>query len=142
MVPSWVSRYIGVPFASGGRDIAGCDCYGLVRLVLIDQFGYRLPSLDLGYKNACDIAEAAPLMQRYVPLLKGEQLACPTVGSVAVIQFHGRTSHLGIFVDSECILHTLPKIGAHCVDVKSLCLRGAIEGIYRVGEAYRITPSF
>jgi hypothetical protein len=141
MVPSWVSRYIGIPFVSGGRGLAGCDCYGLVRLVLRDQFGYQLPPLDLAYKNACDTAEAAPLIQRYTPLLKGNQLSNPEGGSVAVIRCCGRTSHVGVFVDGECILHTLPGIGAHCAGTGHLFLRGAVEGIYRVSEDYRITPS-
>jgi cell wall-associated NlpC family hydrolase len=141
MVPSWVSGYIGVPFVSGGRDISGCDCYGLVRLVLLDQFGYRLPLLDNKYKNACAVAEAAPLVQRYTPLLTGTQLSKPESGALAVIQYFGRTSHVGIFVDDECILHTLLNIGAHCIVAGNLFLRGGIKGIYRVSEDYRVTPS-
>jgi cell wall-associated NlpC family hydrolase len=141
MVPFWVSGYIGIPFVSGGRDVSGCDCYGLVRLVLFDQFGYRMPLLASNYQDACDTRETGPLIQHYVPLLKGKRISNPESGSVAVVRFRGRTSHLGIFVDGEYILHTLPGADAHCVDAGHLFMRGAIEGIYRVSEDYRITPS-
>ncbi|MDR0710057.1 MAG: C40 family peptidase [Spirochaetaceae bacterium] len=141
MIPSWASRYVGIPFVSGGRESSGCDCYGLIRLVLLEQFACQLPLLALGYKNACDAAETGPLIQRYLPLLKGGQITKPAAGSVPLIRYRGRTSHVGIFVDDEYILHTLPKIGAHCVDAGHLFLRGAIEGIYCVDTDYSITQS-
>ncbi len=47
-----LSQYIGIPFKDHGRDRNGCDCWGLVKLVLKEQLG--LPTPDLGdlYDNA------------------------------------------------------------------------------------------
>jgi cell wall-associated NlpC family hydrolase len=141
MIPSWVARYVGIPFVSGGRDMAGCDCYGLVRLALREQFGFTLPSLTAGYTNACSVMETEPLLQHYKPLLAGGRVERAEPGTVAVILFSGRPSHLGLFTGGGYILHTISGIGAHCVPADHGSLRGAIEGIYRVSERYRENPS-
>ncbi|MDR2663080.1 MAG: C40 family peptidase [Treponema sp.] len=137
MIPSWVEGYIGIPFVSGGRDRAGCDCYGLVRLVLSEQFGYTLPLLNTGYVNACRTEETAPLFKEHLPLLAGCKISRAEPGAVAVIRFSGRASHVGIFVDDRSILHSIAGIGAFCTAVNHASVRGALEGIYRVSDRYR-----
>ena len=141
MIPAWAGRYVGIPFVSGGRDRFGCDCYGLVRLVLAEQFGYDLPLLSLDYRNAAVVAETAPVLRARLPLLAGEQLGSAEPGAVAVMRFRGMPSHVGVFVDDAHILHTLEKIGAHIARAESGMLRGGIEGIYRVDSRYRVTAS-
>ncbi|MDR2186408.1 MAG: C40 family peptidase [Treponema sp.] len=135
-----MSKYVGIPFVSGGRDFAGCDCYGLVRLVLLEEFGCRLPVLAGDY-DACRTAEVGPMFDTYAPLLRGERIGAPEAGAVAVIRVRGLPSHTGIFVNGGYMLHTVHKIGAHCTGIGSGFLRGGLEGIYRVDTAYRITAS-
>ena len=52
---AWVEKYVGIPFVSGGRDKTGLDCYGLVRLVLRDEYGYNLPVFNGDYTNADNV---------------------------------------------------------------------------------------
>jgi len=141
MVPSWVVQYIGIPFLSGGRDKNGCDCYGLVRLVLQEQFGYQLPLLSGMYKNANDCREIRELFSEHIPLLAGERIDHPEPGSVAIIRFRGVPVHVGIFVSDDTLLHVLDGINAHMLKRDSPNLRGGIEGIYRVDKSYCINPS-
>lgn len=39
-------RYLAIPYRKGGRTWDGCDCWGLVRLVLKEERGIILPSFD------------------------------------------------------------------------------------------------
>lgn len=41
--PLWVSQYFGIPFIDRGLTRDGCDCWGLVRLVILESTGVKLP---------------------------------------------------------------------------------------------------
>lgn len=44
--PRWAETYIGVPFVDKGRSRGGCDCWGLVRMVMLEQRGVELQAYD------------------------------------------------------------------------------------------------
>lgn len=65
-VPIWAGRYIGLPFAEHGRDRSGIDCWGLVRLALLEQFSISVPSLAHEYRRTADAARIEGLMAREI----------------------------------------------------------------------------
>jgi len=132
MMYEWVNKYIGIPFVSNGRTINGCDCYGLVRLVLRNEYGINLPELSDDYTNACNIQETAKLFEENLPLLAAGKINEPKEGAVVIITEQGRLCHVGIVAGNGYILHTGAKTGSVCQRASHPGLRGRIEGYYNV----------
>lgn len=133
MIPAWGAYYIGIPFVAGGRDHCGCDCYGLVRLVLAEQFGVTLPAFDGRYTNPNDHNEIGTLVSAERPLLSGDPVAVPELGDVALISVGGQPCHFGLYMGDDTVLHTLNRQGSILQRIGlSAILNNHIEGYYRV----------
>jgi cell wall-associated NlpC family hydrolase len=129
---AWVKRYVGIPFRSNGRTPDGCDCYGLVRLVLRDVYGIAVPELSGDYTDALSLRETKGLFARNRPVLLAERQAEPEAGSVAVINERGYPCHLGIYAGGGYLLHTTLKTGSVAQRLTHPDLAARIEGYYRV----------
>jgi len=129
----WVKKYIGIPFVSNGRTEKGCDCYGLVRLVLRNEYGITLPELSDDYSNACNIQETAELFEKHLPVIAARKIQEPEEGAIVIITEQGRLCHVGMFAGEGFILHTGAKTDCVCQRASHPGLRGRIEGYYNVG---------
>ena len=129
----WVKKYIGIPFVSNGRTEKGCDCYGLVRLVLRNEYGITLPELSDDYSNACSIQETAELFEKHLPVIAARKIQEPEEGAIVIITEQGRLCHVGMFAGEGFILHTGAKTDCVCQRASHPGLRGRIEGYYNVG---------
>jgi cell wall-associated NlpC family hydrolase len=129
---AWVRNYIGIPFVSNGRTLEGCDCYGLVRLVLKEVYGVTPPELSGDYENALNLRETASLFAENRPVLLAERREGPEEGAVAIITERGHPCHLGIYAGDGYLLHTTAKTGSVAQRISSPDLAGRIEGYYRV----------
>ncbi len=133
MIYTWVKKYIGIPFASNGRTLSGADCYGLVRLVLKNEYGIELPELSDDYSDALNIKQTEKLFTENLPVLTAEKISVPEEKAVVIITEHGAPAHIGIYAGDGFILHTGIKTGSVCQRESHPALRGRIEGYYRVG---------
>lgn len=100
------SQYVGIPFVDGGRDRDGCDCYGLVRLILRAEYGIDLPAYADGAVCAHERAEVAALFDLdrqtgpWVPVTRAQ------AGDVVLLRVDGHPAHLGLAVDHCRMIHT------------------------------------
>lgn len=132
----WVNNYIGIPFVSGGRDKTGCDCYGLVRLILQNEYNIELPLLSSDYINALNIAETKKLFSDYIPIFCGNKISTPTESSVALMRFRGTLCHVGVWAGDNYIIHTRHKTGSVCERIDRFSFAGFIEGWYEIDKNY------
>lgn len=131
MLEPWIANFIGIPFRAHGRTRAGCDCYGLVRLVLAEHFGKTLPAFDDGY-DFDDRAEEARLIKEGLPLIGAMLVETPEPGDIVLLRYLGVASHVGVYVGDGRLLHTEEREGYSGLDdLTGPFLRSRIVGYYR-----------
>jgi cell wall-associated NlpC family hydrolase len=125
-------EYLTIPFLDHGRDRAGCDCFGLVRMVLAERHGIYLPTLSEGYAGTEERVLIAGLVNANLPLLKFAQVhGSVENGDVAVIRQGGQPCHVGIMVAPHTLLHTESGSGPKLEDIRRPHISPRIEGFYR-----------
>lgn len=135
--PEWVANYIGIPFKDLGRTREGCDCWGLVRLLLMERASIQLPSHADDYKSEknCKAIQQTINNNRYK--WREVHYTDATTYDVAEMQlpveYQGRyiyaPIHVGILVNKSYLLHTSKSVGSHIVNVLSKDVN--IKGFWR-----------
>jgi cell wall-associated NlpC family hydrolase len=128
--------YVGIPYADRGRTRAGCDCYGLLRLVLGELGRVDLPSFAGDYVTSADRVALASLIAGEIapwqPVALGEEQPFDGV----LLRVGRSLSHIGLVVTPGRMLH-VSEGGASCIEsyrAPPWSLR--LAGLYR----YRSSP--
>lgn len=131
----WAAKYIGIPFADAGADRKdGCNCWGLVRLVLSEQCRLEVPTY--GEISARDLVAAARAMRRDALQAPWSVVAKPRAFDVALMYAMTPTNarvvgHAGIMSSAFDVLHVEKATHAVNVSILSPRVRYRIVGFYR-----------
>lgn len=130
-VPFWAGHYIGLPFIDHGRDRSGLDCWGLVRLVMAEQFGFALPSYAHEYQRTTQVEKISDLIARESARWKIMPAGSEMCGDVAVLRVRGKPMHVGLVMGDQQMLHI--ELGINSVLERYSNARWAerIAGFYR-----------
>lgn len=136
---AWASKYIGLPFVDGGRTASGCDCWGLVRLVLAEQAGITLPGHgDIAARDSRAIRDRVA-----ADAASGDwvEVARDQVARLDVVTMLGRIhngasvvageTHVGIALDARCLLHVEHGTDTVIVPLAGPLVRDRIRRIFR-----------
>ena len=91
-------EYFNIPYEDLGRDMLGCDCYGLVYILMKAELGKRIPILS-GYDSANDMS-----LSRYIEVSSAQVdswlvVDKPRKGDVAVFRHNGLLQHVAFMLD-------------------------------------------
>ena len=131
-VPNWVSDYMGLTFKERGRDRDGLDCWGLVRLVLSEQFNVDAPSYAADYYSVNNEQHIFHLIRTHLgfwhPVYPSQ------AGDCILLRINKQPSHIGIVVANNWMLHILSNSTVSLERLDSLRWKRRIVGFYRHEE--------
>ena len=98
--------WVGIPYREGGRDRSGCDCWGIVRLYLMETHGLELPSFD-GPTIPADHPYLTDIRAERLPWREIRDPEPRRVGDIGLWRRPGRELHAGVLVSASpaLVLH-------------------------------------
>lgn len=131
-VPYWVGHYIGLPFKERGRTTSGLDCWGLVRMVLQDQFGLKVTSYAASYRTTQDNDVIGKLVRNesannWDNIRPGFE----QVGDVIVMRVRGAPMHVGMVVGDNQMLHIERNINSVIEPYNGVRWKNRVLGFFR-----------
>lgn len=129
-VPEWVAEYVGLPFAEHGRERSGVDCWGLIRLVLAEQFGVGVPSYGGDYASTTDQDELGRLIRGEMAPWR-EVTGRERAGDGVLLRVRGQPIHVGLVIAPGWMLHVQRDIDSTLERYDGPRWAKRIIGIYR-----------
>ena len=106
LLSDWVAGYIGIPFRPHGRDRDGCDCWGLLRLVLAEQFDTQIPAFHgMTWQPGDDRRALAAFMDEHRDIWSEVPAGQEQPGDGVLMRLMGHPIHCGIVVAPGWMLH-------------------------------------
>lgn len=131
-LPDWVASYVGIPFVALGSSPEGCDCWGLLALVLREQFGVELPDYVAsrwGTGAAVgDIGDGAGVYaSQFAPVPPGAEKC----GDGVLLRLRGAPIHVGLVVRPGLMLHCAQGAATCLEDYRRWAWKNRVIGFYR-----------
>ena len=131
-----INNYIGIPWVKGGNKTTGCDCWGLVLLVLNDVYNININKF-VGAKHEGDqLSDVIDNESAQPEWLKVDN---PQAGDVCVmtVRSTNRPEHVGVYIGGDKLLHSP---GRHNCNVSCVSQLRIMQRLYKKLEFYRYDP--
>lgn len=122
---NWEDKYIGIPFKDGGRTRKSVDCWGLVRLVYLQELQIELPiHAEISARNLIAVAKemsGGKDLEDWQPIEKTQLQEFDIVG---MSQYGGKSvAHVGIYTQKGKVLHSELSCNTVLVDMGHVMIR-------------------
>jgi cell wall-associated NlpC family hydrolase len=106
MLPSWVEKYIGLPFEERGRSSSGCDCWGLVRLILREEMGIEVADFSEHYQSTGEFKRVKFLIEKEAQQWKQIGADEVRLADLVLLRFREYPLHIGMALEPGLMIHT------------------------------------
>lgn len=128
-----VNDFIGIPFVDKGRDIKGCDCYGLIKLYYKEILNIDIPDV-LASPNQPKLAYMEYLANTNKYWSTSQEMKENSIVAMCTDAEHPKMiTHYGIIikVDNKLkMLHTFKNVQSHLVDLPNLAYDNKIKAYH------------
>jgi len=125
---TWANDYVGIPYTHLGRTAEGADCYGLIRLAMLEQFNIDMPALttDSAHTPRALAKEFLALRRVFTKVENAQE------GDLIIFKTLGQPNHVGIVIGIDSyFLHTEPMKNACIESWKSSMWRHVLDSVWR-----------
>jgi len=91
-------EYFHIPYKDLGRDIHGCDCYGLVYIMMQAELNKTIPLLDC-YDSFNELGLSEYIKSSSKITEQWEVITNPKKSDVAIFKQHGLLQHVAFMID-------------------------------------------
>ncbi|WP_418186723.1 NlpC/P60 family protein [Aliarcobacter lanthieri] len=122
--------FIGIPYQDGGRDLQGCDCYGLVKLYYKEMLNIDIP------ESRIIATQPKRIFLNYLNELNENwnKIEKPIKHSVVAFMYNPNhpkiVTHFGVMIDDKTVLHCLNKINSHISKIDDIRVQPFIKAFH------------
>lgn len=131
----FANKYIGRPWIAGAQGPDNFDCWVFVRYVLLHEYGFDVPPVNINPDNLRDVLRA---FKEDLAFQAFKEVEKPQDGDVVLMRQSQNPVHAGLWLDTDGggILHCVRGIGVIYQNVCSLNACGwYLDSFYRVKRA-------
>ena len=126
-----LSDFVGIPHAELGRDRAGCDGYGRLRLVYAEVLGSALPSFTGTYATCAEHAQIAALLTGEAAAGPWQPVTRSRPYDALLFRVGRHDCHVAVAVDRARMLHVHARSRAVIVPRADPTWRDRFSGAFR-----------
>lgn len=133
--------FVGIPYRDRGRDMKGCDCWGLIRMYFDWVLGVELPSFDGTYSSAEETAAVARLVESEKLDWQVVDVGSERRGDIALMWVRNPrwATHCGVVLEPGKMLHTRKGVGSCIQSYRHGFWVNRVVGFYRFISASAVT---
>ena len=123
-----VDRYLGVAYKHHGRDLAGLDCWGLIKMIYKD-LGYDLLDIET-YDKEWVSKGANFFVENYH--LQWERVVHPELFNVVMFKNKdGVACHAGLYLKEGIMIHASDRAGVVLIRINTVGNGKQFDGFYK-----------
>lgn len=125
----WWNKYLSIPFKEKGRDETGCDCWGILRLIKMNEQNIIVPSYLDCYETTNDRESLSDTINSE-KTISWKEVKEENPFNVLLIRMRGVPMHVGIITQKGWMIHTCRGIGTSHERYDCARWKDKIMGIY------------
>lgn len=129
-----MNEYVGIPFVDGGRDRDGCDCWGLLKLYMREQFDIELPDFDISAFDTDSVIqemESGRKGPQWIEVTRDEYQRGDVIAMAIGIRRLDMVNHVGVYLGGDRFLHITKNTDSMINRLTDLMWASRIIGVYR-----------